>query len=96
MTDSRDKILAGARRAAQKIGYQAVRRRHVAEAAGCSPALVSFYFGTMDNLRKEMMRDAVTRGDTAVVAQGLAAGDRIARRAPAELKQKATLKLTTA
>lgn len=83
------KIMAAAMRLAVERGYRIISRGDIAEAAGSSPALVSHYFGTMDDLRNAVMVEAVKTGQLDIVAQGLADGHAIARDAPAELREAA-------
>jgi hypothetical protein len=66
-----------------------VTRAAIAADAGCSSALISFYFGTMVQLRRHIMRAAIQRQNLPIIAQGLAVGDPHARRAPEALKQAA-------
>lgn len=72
-----------------KGGYASLTRAAVAEAAGVSEALVSHYFGAMEDLRVTLMSEAVKRGIVEIVAQGLAAGNSVARSASEEVKQAA-------
>lgn len=73
-------------------GYHRITRDGVAEKAGVSFSLVTKYFGTMNQLRKDVMRTAIKQSIPEIVAQGLANGDDRAKKAPAELKaQAATL-----
>jgi len=69
--------------------YMRTTRDAIAERAGVSMGLVTKYFGTMQQLRNEIMRRAVVDGIPHIVAQGLAAGDKRASKAPAELKTAA-------
>ena len=86
-------ILATALTLAESKGYAQVRRDTVAEAAGISPALVNVHFGTMADFRRALMRYAVRERNLRVIAQGLAAGDRHAEKAPEGLKRAACLAL---
>ncbi len=70
-------------------GYSNVTHDAVADAAQVSRGLVVYYLGTAPNMRRDIMRAAVSRSCLRVVAQGLAAGDRHAAKAPTELKRKA-------
>lgn len=70
-------------------GWGQLTRDAVARNAACSDALVSSYFGTMVNFRRAVMRHAIKGENLAVIAQGLAAGDKTARKAPEPLKAKA-------
>lgn len=74
-THEREALMSAALHVATRDGYQNMSRTAIAEQAGCSPALISRYFGTMPQLRRSVMRAAVTRGDKRVLAQGLVAGD---------------------
>ena len=88
-SDRKAEILAAALAAARTDGYRSVSREAIAARAGCSPGLVSAYYGTMKRLRRAILSAAVARRDLVVLAQGLAAGDSKARSAPEELKQAA-------
>lgn len=74
---------------ARAKGYQNVRRADIAKQAGVSDALVSRYLSTMVQIKRTIMRQAVHTSDLRIVAQGLAAGDKIAGKAPPELKSRA-------
>lgn len=74
---------------AERHGYTHVTREAVAEAAGVAPSLVSKYWGTMAQLQRAIMRQAISQGNTTILAQGLAARDRNAMKAPDELKEEA-------
>jgi AcrR family transcriptional regulator len=95
--DRKQQILEEALRQAAKVGYQNIRREAVAAALEVSPALVSTYFSTMTQLKRDVMRAAViAAGDEEmnrlrwpawrVLAQGLAAKDRRAMKAPESVK----------
>ena len=88
----KNQILNVAVNMAKDVGYNKVTRDAVAEGAGVSMGLVTRYFGTMKNLRRDIMRFAIRNEVAEIIAQGLANGDDHARKAPAELKaQAATL-----
>lgn len=70
-------------------GYHKLTRDAVAETAGVSMGLVSRYFGTMPQLKRDVMRAAIKRDIASIVAQGLAINDKHARKAPQGLKQQA-------
>lgn len=82
-------ILDAALKCAKRDGFLTLRRDTVAEAAGCSVGLVTYYFANMPKLRRAVMRAAVAREVLPVVAQGITAGDPIANRAPTKLKHAA-------
>lgn len=77
-------------------GWSKLTRDAVAKEAGCAEGLVSKYFGTMIAFRRSIMRAAIQARNLAVVAQGLAAGDTNAQKAPPELKAAAVETLTHA
>ena len=85
----RDALMAAALTVARREGYRQMSREAIATECKCSPALISKYFGTMPQLRRSVMRAAVVRGDHAVIAQGLAAGDPNAHEATAKAKRDA-------
>lgn len=74
---------------AETVGYQHITREIIAIEAGVSPGRVSQCFRSMTELKSEIMRTAILRGNIKIVAQGLGARDKQALRAPSELKQKA-------
>lgn len=83
-------ILAAALRVAERRGgWRDLTRERVAIEAQCSDGLVSRYFGTMVNFRRAIMREAIRVNNAAIVAQGIGADDRAARKAPPELKSQA-------
>ena len=82
-------ILAAALFLARQQGYTNVTRDEIAERVGVSGSTVQYHFGTMTQLRTELMRYAVKLRHPRVVAQGLAVRDRQALKADDELKQLA-------
>lgn len=82
-------ILTAACRLATRVGYNNLSREAVAEAAQCSPGLVSAYFGTMVKLRRAIMGEAIRTRDFKVIAQGLACRDKRALGAPEDLRRQA-------
>jgi hypothetical protein len=68
--------------AARKNGWSSLTREAVAAEANCVPSLLSSYFGTMPAFRRTLMREAVRVGNLSIIAQGLAAGDPHAIKAP--------------
>lgn len=86
-------LLAHALALSERGDYRRVTRKDVAARAGIAESLVSYYLGTMVEMRRAIMRAAVSRECVAVVAQGLAAKDRYAQRAPAGLRAAAVASL---
>lgn len=85
----KEHILNAAVSLAKDVGYQRITRDGIAERAGVSMGLVSSYFGTMVQLKNDVMRRAVKQGILEIIAQGLAAQDDHAKKAPKALKQQA-------
>lgn len=78
---------------AETHGYLKVTREQIAEAACVSPALVSHHLGTMGDLRRTLVRQAVSRQVLKVVGQALANSDPHAQKAPDALKKAALASL---
>jgi AcrR family transcriptional regulator len=83
-------ILAAALKLARRVGYQRMTREAIADAASVSPGLVTHHMGTMEQLRRDVMREAVRTACLPVIAQGLVARDRHARKVLPHI-QKAAL-----
>lgn len=86
MTHQTNDLLNAALRVAERDGWRVMTRQSVAAEAGVSDALVSLRLGTMDALRRSVMRAAISRRVLRVVAEGVLAGDRHALRAPTEVR----------
>lgn len=102
MTTSHTRLTPAARTAqlidvalklAAKHGLANIRRDQIAEAADVSQGLVTERLGTMIEMRRTIMRQAVAREVLPVIAEGLACKDRAAMKAPAELKARALASL---
>lgn len=87
-------LLEVALRLARKHGYLKITRAQVAEAAQLAEGTVSYHFGTMQQLRVDVMRHAVKQRDAVVVMQGLACKDRHATKADFDLQRAAIASLT--
>lgn len=75
---------------AETQGYTNVSRDAIARVCGFpSASLISHHMGTMDALRRAMVREAIKRENLPVLAQAIALRDRHARKAPDELKARA-------
>lgn len=75
-------------------GYHKIGREDIATAAGVSPALVSKYFGTLNQLRRSIIRAAIKQEIPEIIAQGIANRDDHVKNITDELKQKALRILT--
>lgn len=69
--------------------YSKVTRSEIARELGITPPAVQHHFATMEQLKRDLMRRAVSTGHARVVLQGLVANDPHAQKAGAELKEKA-------
>ena len=88
--DRKQQILNAAIKVAGRPGgWGKLTRDAVAREAGCAEGLVSKYFGTMIAFRRAIMRAAIRDWNLSVIAQGLAAGDKVAMKAEEDLKRKA-------
>lgn len=87
--DRRAQILDEALRCAEACGYANITRQMVADRLKLAPGLVSHYFGTMEDLRRTVMRHAIQRELLRIVAQGVVAKHPVAMRAPKELRTRA-------
>lgn len=85
----RTQILNVAIEVSKDVGYQNITRAQIAKLAGTSEGLVSRYFSTMTQLKRDIMRTAVKKGIHEIIAQGLASNDKQAKKADQEVKQKA-------
>lgn len=95
MTATRDAaVLEAAMACALAKGYQWITRDDVAERAGVSNATVSNAFGTMPELKRAVLREAVRRPVLKLVCEGLADHHPIALDAPADVKQRALATLS--
>lgn len=85
----RDYLIEAALSLAKRNKTYWLTRETLAAYAHVAPATVTYHLGTVDKMRKLIMREAVKRKVAEVVALGLAGGDSIARRAPADVRQAA-------
>lgn len=92
--ERKKQILDGAVEQAKRVGYQHVTRDAIAASVGVSAGLINLHFSTMTQLKRDIMRAAVKRKILSIIAQGLAAGDAHARKAPDDLKRLALASLT--
>lgn len=75
---------------AEQHGYRSLSRDQVARVCGFpSSSLITYHMGSMVEFRRKLMREAIRRENLGVLAQGLAAHDQYARKAPDELKARA-------
>ncbi len=65
-------ILTAAVRLAETHGYRGVFKRHIAEALDCGMGTVNYHVGTMDNLRTDIVKEALRLGHRQILAQAIA------------------------
>lgn len=87
-------ILKAAVRLAEEVGFQWITREAVAKAAGVAPGTVNNAFGTMPDLKRAVLREAVTAGILSIVAQGLAERHPIVMNAPEGIRRAAAAHMT--
>jgi len=86
-------ILSAALQLAERGGFANMTREAIAARANVSTGLVSQHFGTMKELRRAVIGEAIRCANLDVVAQALAAGHPRAQSAPEELRRAAALSL---
>ena len=91
--ERRGEIMSAALRLAAESSYVTVTREAIASSAGCSNALVSAHCGTMQQLRRAIMGEAIRTRNLTVIAQGLSAKDPRAMGLDDELKREAVATL---
>ena len=84
-----EELLDVALRLAEKNGLHALTRDSIAAEAKVSPALVTARLGTMEAMRRSVMRAAIRHRCLRVVAEGIVSGDKHARKADPSLRQAA-------
>lgn len=92
--DRKRQLIDTALELAEATGYKNVTMEALTAAAGVSRTLYARYFTTVGQFRVDVMRAAVKRENLRVIAQGLAAQDPHAMKAPLELRERAVATLT--
>lgn len=87
--DRREEILAAALQLAAEGCYKTVSRQDIAERVGLTAQAIQHHIGTMDTLRRDIMRAAIRTECLQVIAQGMVYKDPHALKAPAELLERA-------
>ena len=85
----RDAVLAAAINLATRDGFNNITRDGVAKQAGVGAGTVNLYYGTVPQLKRDVMRAAIKQKLLPIIAQGIAARDPRALRAPDDLKRQA-------
>lgn len=82
-------IVAAATKMAAKIGYTNLTRAALATKIKCPPSSISFHCGTMDDLRRLVVTNAIETENLQVIAQALAHSHALAKKANPELRARA-------
>lgn len=90
----KENLIVAALAVAKRDGFSSLTRASIANEAECSTGLVTNYLGTMPQLKRTVMRAAITNEVVEVVAEGIALRDKQALKAPDALKKKAIAHLT--
>lgn len=82
-------ILNAAIQLAREKGFENLTRDSIAQAADVSHGLVTYYYNTMKQVRRAVMRAAVKQEILEIIAYGLATANPHALKAPSELRERA-------
>jgi AcrR family transcriptional regulator len=82
-------ILEAALVEASESGFNNITRKGIAERAGVSDSLVNKYMGTLSQLRRTVMRQAVKHEHLTIIAQGIVTRNPYALKASDELQARA-------
>lgn len=82
-------ILDAAVDISRSLGYANISRQQVADRAGVSTGLVTKYFGTMNQLRVSIVRQAIKSEVLPIVAQALLNNDPRSKKVSDELRDRA-------
>lgn len=74
---------------AEKTPLHSVTRGAIAKKAGVAPSLVSYYIGTMDEMRADIVTLAIAKENVAALASAMRANHPGVVRAPKQLKAAA-------
>lgn len=85
----KQEILSAACALALKRDYKLLTLIEIADVADVSHTLISYYFGTIANMRDEIMRHAVQNKIVPIILRGLLDKNPIALGAPTALKRRA-------
>lgn len=87
--ERRAEILDAAVAVAKDQGFSNITRDAIAARADVVGGLVTHYFGTILNLKRDIMRYAVRTEILSIIAQGVAIGDKHALKASPDLRKRA-------
>jgi AcrR family transcriptional regulator len=87
--DRKQEILEAAVRLARVDGYSNITRDNIATAAGVSMGLVNHHYGTINQLKRAVMRAAISREILSIIAEGIVLKDKVALKVSEELRKRA-------
>lgn len=87
-------MIDAALKMAEKIGFASLTRVKVAEACRVSPGLVSQRFGTLDAMRRDILRAAMKKESLSVLAYAVATKHPICKKFDPALRKKIAAHLT--
>lgn len=73
----------------RKHGYTDVTKQMITDRIGTSATVVNRYYGTMNQLRRDIVRHAIANQDLTIIGQALVAKDPYVRKVPADLRKRA-------
>lgn len=83
------KILTAAVAVCERDGYMRLTRENIANVAGVSDGSINYAYETMTQLKRSVMRYAVSHEILSIIAAGLVIKHPAAMKADKELKEKA-------
>lgn len=84
--NAKRRILDTAVEMAAVSGWRNLKRDSVAREAACATGLINAHFKTMDDLRTQVMREAVERNISSILLEGLAHKHPLAMALPPDVK----------
>lgn len=87
--ERRKQILDVAVQLAQEKGFESLTRAAIADKAQVTHALITHYYNTMPQLKRDVMRAAVRQEILEIIAYGLATSNPHAAKASPELRARA-------
>lgn len=85
----KEQIIKAALELAHEHRFDHVSRNMIADKVGVAGPTVQYHFGTMQQLRRALMREALKLEDLKILAQIIAARDPYADKIPSDLKARA-------
>lgn len=82
-------IIEAAISVAEEVGYLNIQRVDVANKAGCASGTVNRYYGTMNQLKIDVLRHAIKNENYTVIMQGITNNAPQMKKVSDDLKQRA-------